>query len=58
MLVLVGTKCDLIEERQVTVEEIAKFAEKQGLPYFETSAKDNKNIHETFQYILDNLVYD
>ncbi|KAJ2746801.1 GTP-binding protein [Coemansia sp. BCRC 34301] len=47
-IVLVGTKCDLVDERQVTTKEAQKVADEFKCPYMETSAKDNKNIEELF----------
>lgn len=45
--VLVGNKCDM-PDRQVTFEEGKGLADAYGIPFFETSAKDNRNINETF----------
>ena len=65
LLVLIGNKCDLEEKRQVSKEEGKKVAEENNMIFFETSAKDNINIDETFlksaQKILENIknkVYD
>ena len=44
---LVGNKCD-IPDRQVTQSEAEAFAERHGLSYLETSAKDGTNVRETF----------
>ena len=56
-VVLVANKSDLADEdpsaRQVTIEEAMKFAEYNNLMFMgETSAKDNKNIKETFEGLL------
>ena len=40
---LIGNKNDLIGERQVSFEAGSKFAKENGLFYFETSAKENKD---------------
>ena len=53
--VLVGNKCDLTEQRQVQTSEAAAFAQSNGMAYMETSAKENINIHETFQYLVDQV---
>ena len=52
-LVLFGNKADLTEKRQVTSEEAKKYAEENGLRYFETSAKTNQGINEGFSYIAN-----
>ena len=52
-MILVGNKCDLDEERQVTTEEGEEFAIKYGLRFFETSAKTSVNVNELFAYSVD-----
>ena len=53
--VLIGNKLDLggKEVRQVSSKEGTEMAEKLGLIYMETSAKDGTNVNETFQAILN-----
>ena len=53
--IIIGTKCDL-EERQVDEEEGENFAKKNGYKFFETSAKLNINVTETFESLLDELL--
>lgn len=48
-MVLVGTKADLAEQRQVTSE----MARGCGLPYFEVSAKQKKNVRAPFFLLSD-----
>lgn len=45
---LVGNKCDLEEKRQVTYEEGAELAKQFDVPFLEVSAKNTKNVEETF----------
>ena len=46
--VLVGNKCDLDSQRQVTKEEAEEFANQFGMPFIETSAKASLNVDEAF----------
>ena len=50
-LVLFGNKCDDKDNYQVSQEEIDKIVNEFKLPYFETSAKDNINITNIFEYL-------
>jgi GTPase KRas protein len=47
-LVLVGNKCDLETERQVTTAEGSELAKSFGCPFFESSAKTRINVEESF----------
>jgi small GTP-binding protein len=46
--ILVGNKCDLENSRQVRKEEGNEIANKYGIKYIETSAKDTINIEDLF----------
>ena len=50
-IALFGNKSDLIDQREVTKEEINELCEKENLIYFETSAKKNTGIKEGFSKI-------
>merc|ERR1711977_110211 len=50
--VLVGCKCDKEERRMVFMEEGQALATEYHMPYFETSAKDNVNVKETFDVMV------
>ena len=57
---LVGNKCDLEEERQVSREEAEKYAKDNGMKFFEVSAKTGTNINDDMfnsiiQDLLDNM---
>jgi GTPase KRas protein len=45
---LVGNKCDLEAERQVTTGEGQDLAKSFGCPFFESSAKTRINVEESF----------
>lgn len=47
-MVLVGNKIDLNEKRQVATEEGRELAKHFNIPFYETSAKTNINIEDTF----------
>ena len=59
MIVLIGNKTDLENEREVKKEEGEEFAEKNEMRFFETSALNGSNIQNIFQdtakIILDNI---
>jgi small GTP-binding protein len=50
-MILVGNKCDLESERQVSIEEGQDLARSFGCPFFETSAKINLNVTEAFREV-------
>ena len=51
-LVLFGNKCDDEENICIEEEQINKVKSTIGLQYFKTSAKDNINIQELFEYLI------
>lgn len=51
--VLVGNKCHLSREREVQPEEGKQLAEVLNIPFFETSPKNNININECFDELVD-----
>lgn len=48
VILLIGNKCDLSEQRQVSFEEAQTFAQENKLLYMETSAKTGQNVEEAF----------
>lgn len=50
-IVLVGNKSDLQDQRKVSIEEGRNLAKKYNYCFYETSAKDNINIDEVFNYL-------
>ena len=52
-----GNKSDLSDKRAVTEEEAKELAKSLGLAgYIETSAKDNINVKDIFEMLLDEIV--
>ena len=54
-VVLVGNKSDLTESRVITKEQGEELAQTlgSGVSYFETSAKEDINVKETFETLVD-----
>ena len=51
-IVLVGNKCDLEKERQVSTVEVEEIAQEFKCPFFEISAKSRINIDECFNELV------
>ncbi len=56
-VILIGNKNDMIHQRNVSIEDAAKFAKENGLMFLETSALDGNNIEEAF-VVLSKRIYD
>ena len=54
-LVLVGNKCDLESNRQVTYDEGMELANNYKMLFYETSAKTGKNINEIFNKSVESI---
>ena len=54
-MVLVGNKSDLTESRVITKEQGEELAQSlgSGVKYFETSAKEDVNVKQTFETLVD-----
>eukprot|EP01132_Coremiostelium_polycephalum_P007378 gene7378-9062_t len=48
-ITLIGNKCDLEANRQVSTSEAQAFASQNGLLFFETSAKTGQNVDAAFE---------
>jgi Ras-related protein Rab-11A len=57
LIALVGNKLDLDSQRQVSSADAQAFANKEGILFYETSAKDGTNIDAAF-YGIVNLIYE
>lgn len=56
-VVLVGNKSDMQSERVVSYERGQHFANQLGLEFFETSAKENVNVKEVFNSLVDKICH-
>ncbi|KAL4502164.1 hypothetical protein ABPG72_000399 [Tetrahymena utriculariae] len=56
LLVLIGNKCDLKEQRQVSSQEGQQIAESLGIAFFEVSAKTGDQVKEAFDYFFEKLI--
>ena len=54
--ILVGTNCDLEEERKVTTQEGKDFATSNGLKFIEVSAKNNINVKKSFEILVEDII--
>ena len=55
-LILIGNKCDLKDEREVSEEEGLETAEKYKTTYFETSAKEGINVEEAIDELIKKII--
>lgn len=46
--ILVGNKCDMLDEKVVSTEEGAKLAKEFGVDFYECSAKNDINVEQSF----------
>ena len=49
---LVGNKCDLVDQREVTLERAMAFCKEYGMEHIETSAKSGSNVLEAFEKLV------
>ena len=54
-VIILGNKCDLNENREVTYEEGENYAKNLGYHFYETSAKTGENVKEAFDDIFEQL---
>jgi len=53
---LIGNKADLVDEKQVQEEVAQRFADKLGIPFLETSAKQATNVEAAFLTMAKELI--
>ena len=54
--ILIGNKCDLEEKREIPKDEGEAFANRNGMQFMETSAKNNNNVTEAFEALAKIMV--
>jgi len=54
-VILLGNKCDIKDRIIIQKEMIEKLVKKHNIKYFETSAKENKNIKKSFESLAKNI---
>lgn len=55
-IILVGNKCDLNAQREITQKEGEAKAKSLGLPFFETSALSNVQIDVAFDFLVEDIL--
>lgn len=55
-LLVIGNKCDLEQEREVSFDEGQKLAQSLGLPYYETSAMSGTNVDLIFNELARSMI--
>ena len=55
-ILLIGNKCDLEDKRKIAKEDGEKQAKDNGFLFFETSCRDNINIQETINALVNKII--
>ena len=55
-MILVGNKCDLINERKIKKDEGENYAKNKKIRFFEVSAKDGTNVEEVFTRLVKDIL--
>ena len=50
--ILIGNKNDLVDDKEIKTEEGQAFANRNGMQFIETSAKENTNVTEAFECLV------
>jgi len=56
VVLLVGNKCDLVKNREVSYEEGQEFANKNNFLFIETSALNGNNVENAFVSLIKNII--
>jgi small GTP-binding protein len=57
VIVLVGNKTDLAENRTISTDDGINFSRQEKLLFIETSAKDSSNVTEVFNLVIGHIVH-
>ena len=55
-LILVGNKCDIIDERKIKTDDGKAYAKKKNIKFFEVSAKEGTNVNQVFESLVKNIL--
>jgi len=55
-VVVIGNKLDLSNLREVKTEEGRRYAKEINAPFFETSARDGKNVEAAFETLVKTIL--
>ena len=55
-IILIGNNCDLEDKREVSYQEGKDFAQNNNMLFFEVSAKNNTNINEAFESLVEEII--
>lgn len=55
VVMLIGNKCDLKQQRQVSIQDGTNVARKMNVSFLETSALDATNVDESFKQVLKEI---
>ena len=54
--ILIGTNCDLEDERKITYQEGKDFATSNGMKFIEVSVKNDTNIKESIEILVEDIM--
>lgn len=57
IILLIGNKNDLVDNREVTYQQALDFATQRGLDYMETSAQTGYNVDNSFITLVSSMMY-
>jgi Ras-related protein Rab-2A len=56
VIILIGNKCDMTTQQEITIEEAEDFAKSKGLIFIQTSAKTSHNVEKAFRTVAELVV--
>ena len=55
-IIMLGNKVDLLNDIEVDQEVARQLAQDNNIPYYQTSAKDGKNLDTAFSVLVNNII--